>query len=100
MQVLICALFASCIKDNPYLMSQLNTVLKKMPNEDMEYGITLLLFLNTVLNQKIYYSSSLPDSSNRTYLFLRAPWVEKEMILKILVSDNISVTDTVLSFRS
>ncbi|NWI33359.1 U2AFM protein, partial [Sula dactylatra] len=41
-------------------------MLKKMPHEDMEYGITLLLFLNTVLNQKMYYSSSLPDSSNRT----------------------------------
>lgn len=51
-------------------MSQLNTVsVEKMSNEDMEYVITLLLFLNALLNRMMYYSSSLPDSSIRTYLF-------------------------------
>lgn len=38
MQVLICALFASSVKDNPYLMSQLNTVSVE-ENDQGGYGI-------------------------------------------------------------
>lgn len=58
------------VKSDPYLMSQLNMISIE-ENSQGGHGITLLLFLNRVLNQKIHYSSSLPDSSNRTYLFLR-----------------------------
>lgn len=66
MQFLVFVLFTFYGKDSPYLMSQLNIVVKKIPSEDI---VIFLLFLNRVLNLKIHYSSSLPDSSNRTYLF-------------------------------
>lgn len=68
----MCASLHLYVKGDPYLMSQLN-VISVEENSQGGRGITLLLFLNRVLNQKIHYSSSLPDSSNRTYLFFRVP---------------------------